>query len=108
MRVLERGLEALCAEPDLQIPFGQNNWKNVIDQIESKVHGLGASLPSSTRKSELLAFYSRTCFHFTYFKDAWRNHVMHARKDLDLKESTEVIEHVKRFMAELSTRLQGL
>jgi hypothetical protein len=36
---------------------------------------------------------------FRYFKDAWRNHVMHDRNDsYDEPEALRVLEHVTRFM----------
>jgi len=102
MRILERGLEALATE--VGVPFGQDNWKNVIDQIESKVRSMEA-LPRSLDKIETIEFYSRACLQFRYFKDAWRNHVMHARKDYDDREAKEAIEHVRDFMASLATKL---
>lgn len=106
MRVLEKGLHALAAE--LQIPMAANieleNWKNIIDQIESKIRSL-EQLPKSPMKSETLKAYSQMASNFWYFKEAWRNHVNHSRETYDEREALNIFNHVRIFMQELAARM---
>jgi hypothetical protein len=102
MRVLEAGLRALAKE--FSLPFGLEQWQNIIEQIEAKVQGL-KSLPKGTAKVELQEFYSKAAKEFMYFKDAWRNHVMHARGSYDEEEARKVLEQVDDFMRHLATKL---
>lgn len=108
MRVLEHGLRAFAAE--LRVPMAETleleNWKNVIDQIEAEIRKLEPN-PKSPEKSELTRAYSEMASHFRYFKDAWRNHLSHARSTYDERQALEVYENVRSFMGEMGARLAG-
>jgi hypothetical protein len=97
MRVLEHGLRAFAGEIDPSNPVDQENWKNIIDQIESKIREM-EKLPRSADKSAKLQRYSELASQFRYFKDAWRNHVSHARTAYDYYQSSSVYAHVRDFM----------
>ena len=48
-------------------------------------------------------FYSQAATHFMFLKDAWRNHVMHARDVLyDERRALSVFTQVKEFMQALA------
>jgi hypothetical protein len=102
MRVLEHGLRALAAV--FGLPFGLEQWHNVIEQIESKIEAL-KSLPKSQQKVEEQEFYSKSATHFMFFKDAWRNHVMHGRRSYDEREARRVLDHTDDFMQHLAAKL---
>ena len=40
-----------------------------------------------------------------HFKNAWRNHAMHARARYNEAEARRILEHTKGFMQHLSQRL---
>ena len=103
MRILEIGLRAFAAAVGLPSSSGVQfeNWKNIIDQIEKKIRELEQT-PKSPEKSETLRVYSQAATNFMYFKDAWRNHVSHARATYDDRESANIWNHVKPFMRDLS------
>ena len=102
MRVLEIGLRWLAADVGLPHSAVENeNWKNVIDQIESAIRKLEA-LPKSQAKIDRVKFLSGTATQFRYFKDAWRNHVAHAHEHYDEREATMVWTHVRSFMEALA------
>jgi hypothetical protein len=104
MRVLEKGLVALAK--GLQVPLSNENWGKMLDGLE-KVIGEIAKLPTKDNptKPTDLQFYSEAVKEFRYFKDAWRNHVMHACTRYTAQEARKIMEHVQDFMQHLSLRL---
>jgi cell fate (sporulation/competence/biofilm development) regulator YlbF (YheA/YmcA/DUF963 family) len=102
MRVLEHGLRALAEKVGLDNDaMAHENWQNVIDQIEKKIRALD-SLTKGPAKVDRLKNYSAAAVQFRYFKDAWRNHVSHARESYDPREAESVFIHVKEFMQHLT------
>ncbi|QBR71440.1 hypothetical protein CU048_09270 [Beijerinckiaceae bacterium] len=104
MRILETGLRVMAA--DVGIAFDVQNWQNVIDQIESEVKKIGKTLPSGATKSQRLQQLSEAAVQFTYFKDAWRNHVSHNRSRYDANQALSIFNHTKEFMGALAKWLQ--
>lgn len=107
MGVLQAGLYAMAI--DLKVPFNYSielaEWNGVIAGIEAKIEPL-RNMPKSDKRDEMLSFFSQCAAQFRYFKDAWRNHVAHMRKDYSAGEAWEVLEHVHGFMEQLSTNLK--
>ncbi|HEX9791250.1 MAG TPA: hypothetical protein VGA60_11350 [Kiloniellales bacterium] len=106
MRAVEHGLRALAN--NVGVTFEAQQWKNVIDQIESEIRKLGNTLPAGTAKTERLQFLSQASAGFSHFKDGWRNHVMHTRASYDEAQATVVIENVRVFLDALSKNLREL
>jgi hypothetical protein len=105
MRVLEYGLRELASLVELPADaMAQENWKNVIDQIEAKIRGMEA-LPKSAEKSAALKTYSEAALQFRYFKDAWRNYVSHTNEPSDERDASSVWNHVKEFMQQLADEI---
>ena len=99
MRVLEIGLNALAAE--LKVPFDYRNWENIINEIEAAI-----KRKKGANKVEE-QFNSEAALQFRYFKNAWRNHVMHVRAvTYDEERAEAIFGHVKEFMTHLATRLK--
>lgn len=100
MRILEFGLAALGRE--FSVSTNRATWHRIIEQIhdaiEAKSLALGGSWSDQT-------FYSGAATQMTFFKDAWRNHVMHGRVTFDEETAPPVIEYVRRFMSDLATKL---
>jgi hypothetical protein len=105
MRVLEHGLRDLAARvgATFATSIELENWKNIIDVIEKQIRAQEA-LPKSPQKSEDLQFYTKAASQFWHFKDAWRNHVSHAREYYDEAEAMNVFNGVKHLMQQLATR----
>ena len=102
MRTLESGLR--CLADRFGLKFELEQWQNVIEQIESKIEVL-KSMPKSMQRVEDQEFYSKAAMQFAYFKDAWRNHVMHGRRSYDENEALRVFEHTGDFMLHLATKM---
>ena len=107
MRVLEHGLRTMGADVVLsESEMSNENWKNVIDQIESKIHAMEGERKSA-EKIEKLKKFSLAAAQFRYFKDAWRNHVSHANETYDEREAITVYTHVKMFMEQLASAFEN-
>jgi hypothetical protein len=101
MRALEQGLRAFASKVGLSADaVAQENWKNVIDQIESKIREIEAQ-PKSSAKTEMLKAYSLAAAQFRYIKDAWRNHVTHGRATYDEPEAESILSHTRDLMRSL-------
>jgi hypothetical protein len=106
MGVLQSGLYAMAV--DLKVPFKHSielaKWNAVISGIEGKIEPL-RNMPKSDKRDEMLTFFSGCAAQFRYFKDAWRNHVAHMRKDYSGVEAWQLMVSVRDFMVLLSTHL---
>lgn len=102
MKVLELGLNVLAK--DLDIPLGQQNWQNIIGQIEKEIRNINKDTAGPNWK-EKEQFYSEVALQFRYFKNAWRNHVMHIwQVSYDEERAMAIYSHVKEFMITLASR----
>lgn len=102
MRALEIGLVALADA--LSVPSDRANWQQIIDQIEKGIRGIDRNRGPSWKQDE--QFYSEAAVQFRYFKNAWRNHVMHVRDQYDEERARAILDHTKEFLIHLSSRLK--
>ncbi len=104
MRVLEKGLHAFANHlvVPFTVPVELQNWQNIIESIEKEISVKEKALPKGIAKTEELKFLSGAAVQFRYFKEAWRNHVAHARVSYDDGEALRIITHVHQFMDELA------
>jgi hypothetical protein len=106
MRVAEHGLRGLAryVALDMTRNIELETWKTIIDGIEAKIRS-AESLPKNSAKSERLRVLSEAASQVRYFKDAWRNHVMHSRTFYDAREALGIWEHTRDFMLTLANAL---
>jgi HEPN domain-containing protein len=105
MRALEIGLRALANH--LGVPIEKPDWYPMIRDIETKIKEINdkpEKLTDALRARR--TFLADTATNFRYFKDAWRNHVMHARRKYTDREAKKIMENVVNFMLNLAE--QGL
>ena len=79
------------------------NWKTILDAAEKRIRALEQQ-PKSMVKDAELKYYSETLGHFRSVKDAWRNHVAHARERYDEERTLPIANHVREFMRLLAER----
>ena len=103
MRVLEIGLNILAKK--FNVTFDHTNWQNIIDQIEKVIKEIDKTKWGNEWKTEE-KYYSEVALQFRYFKNAWRNYVMHARDTYDEEHAMRIFDYVKQFMIHLATRLK--
>lgn len=101
MRILENGLKELAS--DLGIDSSLENWGRIIGDIDTKIKLMNEA---NTGKDWKLKrdYYSEAALQFTYFKDAWRNHVMHGSDNYNEEQAKIIFNHVKEFMEHLSIK----
>lgn len=98
MCILQRGLEALASR--FNLPFGHHTWNDILTPLETGIKAMGPSFGTDWRDKR--TFYSGAASHFRSLKDAWRNHVMHARATFDEGQALSVFIHVREFMQALT------
>jgi hypothetical protein len=99
MRILERSLGVLASK--FSVPFEHDKWHNIIEQLEAKIRKMDAGTFGPDWKDKQ-KFYARAANQFMFFKDAWRNHVMHVRDVFDEGKTRSVFNSVKGFMQALA------
>jgi hypothetical protein len=104
MRALEPSLIAL-AKPFPHISPAYENWQTIIEQIESAVRAIGQQ-PKSQQKIDDEKFYGAATSHLYFVKNAWRNHVAHARDSYSDDEAVKILSHTLEFIESLCPRLQ--
>jgi len=110
MRTAEKGMQVLAWDRRVRNvrnkPAELQQWKDVLDGVEAEVNKI-TTWPNSLglAKTQAEEFYNGALAEFRGFKDAWRNHVMHSRRDYEFDEAKAVMSHVSRFMSTLAKRL---
>jgi hypothetical protein len=79
------------------------NWKNIIDAADRKVREL-EKMPKSAAKDSEVRYFGETSAHYRSVKDAWRNHVAHARTSYDEQQAAAILSHVREFMCLLAAK----
>jgi hypothetical protein len=108
MRAAEIGLRVLGNElgvffPDKPLELAE--WQQILEQAESKIKAMKSLQPKQHREEEL-NFFSQAAVQFTYFKDAWRVRVAHARETYEENPAIRVFNHTLEFFETLATRLK--
>lgn len=103
MRILERALRVLARELGVTFPgtLDLQNWQNIIESVETEIKNL-EKLPKSKYKSQTLKLFSQAAMQFRWFKEAWRNHVMHGRDSYDEGRAHSILGHVHELMQALA------
>jgi hypothetical protein len=102
MRVLERGLRALAQY--VGVPCGHECWGDIIKDINAKLAEPDRS-PRTPEKEARRQFCAEAATQFFYFKDAWRNYVMHDWDYYQKEDAEKIMQHVRDFMQHLAERL---
>ncbi len=105
MRVAELALRALARERRVRIkkaPLEWVEWQDIIRAIHDKVEASALKKHRGPHKAAFLEFYRGTLGEFEAFKDAYRNHVSHAREPYDDPKASSVMNHVREFMQRIA------
>jgi hypothetical protein len=106
MRVLEVGLAALGKV--YNISLAQTNWAPAIDQIESKIRGVGSDPAWRVQPDwkDQQQFYAQVASFLAVVKDAWRNYTAHGHSMYTQDQAELMFMNVKAFMEKAAQRLQ--
>jgi len=116
MMVLEPSLDALARA--LKVKYGRRGWASIIDDLEKAITAASAAAGKTTagskpptpsaavRRRKDLTIFATAAKEFTYFREAWRNHIAHGRANYDENDARKVLTHVRDFMGTLAPRLR--
>lgn len=98
MRALETPLFLMAAKVRVNTKR-RSDWGRILEKIERKL------LPPTNVSKSMRNFLTPAAAQFRVFKDAWRNHAMHARQKYTEEEAAAVYVAVESFMKQLAKRL---
>lgn len=118
MRVTEWGLRALATDVGLMrvlkdkkrrryVPLAWSEWEHILKQLPEKVDERLGKLKPGPKKQGLQEFYWPAIQDIKGIRDAWRNHVMHTRREYTMLEARAIRDHVQRLMTTLTTRVSA-
>lgn len=119
MRAVEWGLRALCVDLGVtrlrstnrktgKVTYKQlaySDWESILSQAKAVAHRRLSRLVRGSQKQALQEFYLPAFHDIEGFKDAFRNHVMHARREYTRREAVAIVDRVQRFMALIASRV---
>lgn len=111
MRAAEYGLRAVfkrfrikySKKPKVPVEFLQ--WGDIISAIQDKIDEKEKT-KKTKRRDEDIEFLRGVVAQFKYFKNKWRNNVMHSRESYELEDATKTMRQVGDFMEHLATRVK--
>ena len=118
MRAVEWGLRALCRDLGIirirkkktgkpkYTPIAWSEWQDMLDEAHKRTDAKILALKAGKRKQDAQEFYYPLLRDLRGFKEAFRNHVMHTRREYTQKQAEDVLDHVKRFMTLLATKVK--
>jgi hypothetical protein len=106
MRSAEASLHALSRRLGISFvgSIELQDWKVLTDNIKSEISKLEQQARSQA-KSDALKWLSELILPADAFRNAWRNHVAHAREKYEEDEARKIISHVADYLRHLSSGL---
>jgi hypothetical protein len=112
MRTVEWGLRALGSDLGIRrlrsrikatgrsryTPLSWSEWENVINAIRAKVAERSVKLKRGAKKQAYQEFYNPAIDRVERFKDTFRNHVMHTRREYHPQEAYLAFDQVRHFI----------
>lgn len=118
MRAVEWALRAFCAHLGVKkarsfkrsgrvkyTPISYVDWDAMLKEVQPKIDARIEKLKRGPAKQAEQEFFHPLMQDIKGFKDAWRNHVMHTRRDYSVPDAIAVMGHVQRFMNALAVRV---
>jgi len=117
MRVVEWGLRAFAVHLGVTrlqrrykktrqyIPVAYSEWEGILQKLQNQVDLRMQKRKRGSQKQADQEFYYPILQDIRGIRDAWRNHVMHARQEYSPQDADAIFSHVKRLMSALATRV---
>jgi hypothetical protein len=120
MRAVEWGFRALCSSLGLKkvrqrykatgaisyIPIEYSEWEKLLDQLKPRIDKRIDKIKRGPLKQQEQEFYYPILQDIRGIKDAWRNHIMHARQQYSSEDAKAIFGHVENLMIRLATRIK--
>ncbi|HWB33085.1 MAG TPA: hypothetical protein VG714_07935 [Acidobacteriaceae bacterium] len=98
MRVLEFGLGVMAKRFNVSVE--RSTWHQIIEAIEGRIRKIDPQSGADWKKQQ--KDFSDAATQFMFFKDAWRNHIMHVRDQYDEGRAMSIWQHTNEFMNKLA------
>ena len=85
------------------MPAEQANMQDILNLADKKLKSIEQQ-PKSPQRDADLEYFGDSSAHFRAIKDAWRNHVAHAKRTYDERQATSIFTHVRSFFQTLAMR----
>ncbi|MCG3117118.1 MAG: hypothetical protein LLH30_15725 [Candidatus Manganitrophus sp. SA1] len=107
MRAVEIGVQKMAAGLGVayQFPIDLASMQDIIGNMEKIIKDIHQQ-KKTAEKIEDLTFYSKAAVHCDHFKDAFRNHVTHARSNYDEDQAERIMRNVLDFYNAISEKLK--
>jgi hypothetical protein len=99
-RILARKLRVSNLKPDLDY----EDFKRIYSELNEKLKQLRNSKRGKKREAEI-NFYADVADRCQYFKEMWRDNVMHSRKTYESDQAAAILSRVQELMNRLAERL---
>jgi hypothetical protein len=121
MRAAEWGIRALCVHLGLKklkwvkkrggkvrlMPVAYSDWEHILTGLQGKVDAKITKLKRGESKQAAQEFYYPVLQDLRAIRDAFRNHVMHTRREYTRHEADAILDRVVRLMTALASRVSG-
>ena len=77
-------------------PIDLNDWKAILDASKLRLDHL-RNMPKSTKRDKSIQRLAEQLYSFGLIKDAFRNHIAHAREQYDERRAKNLMSHVESF-----------
>jgi hypothetical protein len=117
MRIVEWGLRAFCLNLGFKkvaynkksgktkfIPIEYAEWERILNQLPEAIEKKISKIPRGTKRQNLQEYYYGTYQDIKAIKEAWRNHVMHARREYNREEAMGIFNHIENLMERISNQ----
>jgi hypothetical protein len=102
MRAAEQAMRKIAAELGIELTQ-EEQWKNVVDQIEAKARAIEGKQGYKGKKADQ-QFYSDAALQLGLMKDAWRNYTAHAKVTYQPPEALDIMQATCRFLDKVASR----
>lgn len=106
MGIMQVGLTAVARNLGCTVDLYVDTWDQIIQKIEGAVKARSASVKPKSRWKRQEPFYSEIVSDLRAVKNAWRNPTAHFRRTYNETQALKVLEKVRDFMQNLTTRLR--
>ena len=103
MRAIEPAIQALAVK--IGAKYDNSTWGEAMKEIRVRIAAIESSPSKPSDWSEMKPFYENVIPDLGAIKDAWRNYVMHARATYDGEKAAGILDHTKRFMSQVSSKI---
>lgn len=108
MRGTEIGVWALSTSLNVtsKYPLELTEWGRIIEDIDNKIQEKQPFAKRSLANSQEFQFLSEASLQFTYFKNAYRNPVAHARETYEEDKAESIMRQTIEFLQIISVKLK--